>query len=86
MLICNCFPVSDALEQLRDNVDELENVGAESRDLDFLKQLLEDPSLLKVVEVSFETLLFYIICDSSLGSNTVGVKLAISCRALCGNL
>lgn len=41
----------EALEQLRDNVDELGDVGAENRDLDFLKHLLEDPTLFKVVDV-----------------------------------
>ncbi|KAK7490884.1 hypothetical protein BaRGS_00017940 [Batillaria attramentaria] len=41
----------EALEQLRESVDDLGRVGAENRDLDFLKQILEDPSLFKVVEV-----------------------------------
>lgn len=43
---------SEALEQLHDNVDDLEVAGAENRDIEFLRQLLEDPSLMKIVDVS----------------------------------
>ena len=45
-------PFSDAVEHLRDHVEELGDIGADNRDLDFLRQIFEDPTLLKVVDVS----------------------------------
>lgn len=42
----------DAVEHLRDHVEELGDIGADNRDLDFLRQIFEDPTLLKVVDVS----------------------------------
>ena len=33
-------------------MEELGDIGADNRDLDFLRQIFEDPTLLKVVDVS----------------------------------
>lgn len=41
----------DGVEYLRDNVEELETVGAGDRELDFLRKILEDPSLLQIVDI-----------------------------------
>lgn len=41
----------EAVEFVRDNVSQLEDVGADNRDLEFLRQIFDDPSLLTVVDV-----------------------------------
>ncbi|KAK7111632.1 protein PALS2-like [Littorina saxatilis] len=42
---------NDAVEYLQDHVEELEDVGADNRDLDFLRQFFDDPALMRLVEV-----------------------------------
>jgi hypothetical protein len=43
---------SEAVEYLRDNAEQLQDVGADNRDMDFLRHILEHPALLKIVDVS----------------------------------
>lgn len=45
-----CFFI-EAVEQLRENLDDLEHIGAENDDIEFLRQILEDHSLINIIDV-----------------------------------
>lgn len=45
-----CFFI-EAVEQLRENLDDLEHIGAENDDIEFLRQILEDHSLMNIIDV-----------------------------------
>ncbi|XP_025093286.1 MAGUK p55 subfamily member 6-like isoform X1 [Pomacea canaliculata] len=41
----------EAVEQLRENLDDLEHIGAENDDIEFLRQILEDHSLMNIIDI-----------------------------------